>query len=73
MISTEDAPFTFDFGNYYKILPNIGDWASQEDFTRGGKIVEDGFIYSSDSNSDWMSVDDLRTWIKNNIEHIGRD
>lgn len=72
MISFEDAPFTFDFGSYYKILPSIGDWASQADFEKGGEIVEEGFIYSSESNSQWMKVNELREWINNNLDDIGK-
>ena len=72
MISIEDAPFTFDFGSYYKILPNIGDWACQTDFEKGGKIVKKDFVYSSELNTEWMTVDELREWISNNLKSIGK-
>ena len=34
--------------------------------------VNDNFIYSSDNNKEWMSVDQLKGWIGANINKIGK-
>lgn len=72
MIGPEDAPFTYEYGGYYKILPAIYDWAKSEDRIKNGKRVPDDFIYASDSNSQWMSQDDLKEWIRANSDNIGK-
>ena len=66
MISPEDAITTFDFGAYFKILPTFQHWSSDRDPSQGGQPVGIDFSYSSDANSEWMSVDDLRAWISVN-------
>ena len=63
MIGAEDSPYTYEFDDYYKIIPQILDWYDYDKSTKGGKLVKDGFIYSSDTNDDWMSVESLRGWI----------
>ncbi|MAS82671.1 MAG: UDP-N-acetylglucosamine 4,6-dehydratase (inverting) [Legionellales bacterium] len=72
MISSEDAPHTYEFESYYKILPNIGEWASHDEFRKDGKLVPKDFTYSSDSNTEWMTVAELRSWIESNRANIGK-
>ena len=71
MISAEDSYYTYEYDQFFKILPNINGWGESSARIKDGRKVEDGFVYSSDSNTDWMSGDDLRIWIKNNEEKIG--
>ena len=72
MISLEDAAYTYEFDSYYKIIPSIGDWAKKSDFIEGGKLVPEGFVYSSNTNAEWMSVAELRTWMDSNTDKIGQ-
>lgn len=72
MIGAEDAPHTYEYDSYYKILPAIHNWSVDPQRINGGKKVQADFIYSSDNNQDWMSVDDLRAWIDKNNEKIGK-
>ena len=64
MIGSEDAPHTYEFKDYYKILPAIHNWSSDPIRINGGKKVPDDFSYTSDSNHDWMSIDKLKSWIE---------
>ena len=66
MIGLEDALHTYEYDDYYKILPAIYNWSSDPAHNKGGKKVNDNFIYSSDTNNEQMSVDKLRKWINNN-------
>ncbi len=66
MIGFEDAPNTFEYDSYYKILPTIHQWSEDPLRIKDGKRVPDGFIYSSDTNSEWMEVNRLQEWIKKN-------
>jgi UDP-N-acetylglucosamine 4,6-dehydratase (inverting) len=72
MIGLEDAPHTFEYDSYYKILPAIYDWSSDPLRIKDGKSVPNDFTYSSDNNTEWMSVDDLKLWIENNRHKIGQ-
>jgi len=72
MISAEDAFYTYEYSDYYKILPNINDWGHCKDRIKDGVKVPDGFVYSSDNNTDWMSNDELNDWIVKNESKIGK-
>ena len=67
MIGREDAPFTFEYDEHFKILPMINNWFNSKDRIKNGKKVALDFEYSSNANNDWMSVDILRKWIKKNL------
>ncbi len=64
MIGVEDAPYTFEYEDHYKILPAIYNWSSDPARINGGKKVNDDFMYVSNNNSDWMTIDQLRSWIQ---------
>ena len=71
MIGPEDAPHTYEYAEHYKILPAIHDWSHDPARIKGGKLVAPDFTYCSDNNTEWMRVDTLRAWIKQNREKIG--
>jgi UDP-N-acetylglucosamine 4,6-dehydratase len=66
MIGFEDAPNTYEYDAYYKILPTIHNWSKDPARIKDGKKVAEGFIYSSDTNTEWMEVSELANWIKEN-------
>ena len=72
MISSEDSYYTYEYNDYYKILPCINNWSSDENRINNGKLVPEGFTYSSDNNSEWMSIEELTTWIDSNRNKIGK-
>jgi FlaA1/EpsC-like NDP-sugar epimerase len=71
MISAEDATYTYEYPDHFKILPTINSWGSDQKRIKDGVKVKEGFIYASDSNSEWMSDGDLQGWIEVNKEKIG--
>jgi UDP-N-acetylglucosamine 4,6-dehydratase/5-epimerase len=71
MISSEDAYYTYEYPDYYKILPSINEWFSDPERIGDGIKVNPDFIYCSDSNKEWMEVADLEKWIKKNYHKIG--
>ena len=64
MIGIEDSPFTYEFKDYYKILPSINNWSKDPKRINSGKLVSDGFVYSSETNPEKMSIASLQRWIK---------
>lgn len=71
MIGVEDAPHTFEYKDYFKILPAIHQWSIDKDRIKQGKKVSEGFTYSSDTNTEWMKVEELRAWVDQNKDKIG--
>lgn len=71
MIGAEDSYYTYEYPEHFKILPAIHDWSADAARIKDGKKVPEGFVYSSDNNTEWMSQDDLQAWIDANREKIG--
>lgn len=70
MITVTDALNTIDIGKYYAILPSVSFKHNREDYIRhhGGKLVPDGFHYSSDKNEEWETVESMREKIKEYVD-----
>ncbi len=69
MITTSDSFNTIDLGKYYAILQSDGTTEGQYkdnkiEFSR----VEQGFSYNSGSNIEFMSIDEIRKQIRENID-----
>jgi UDP-N-acetylglucosamine 4,6-dehydratase (inverting) len=67
MIGVEDAPNTYEYEGFYKILPTINLWDRGADMVKGGKPVADDFVYTSAGNSQWMTIPELHTWLQKNL------
>ena len=72
MIGPEDAPNTYEYAEYYKILPAIHSWSKDPERINDGTLVAQDFTYCSDNNHDWMSIASLQAWIEQNRDHIGK-
>ncbi|WP_440633360.1 UDP-N-acetylglucosamine 4,6-dehydratase (inverting) [Candidatus Pelagibacter sp. HIMB1485] len=72
MISIEDSYSTYEYLNYYKILPQINDWGKDKLRIKNGKKVPEGFVYSSENNSEWVTKDELKKWLSLNKNYIGQ-
>ena len=72
MIGVEDSYYTYEYDNYYKILPSIHNWSEDPLRINNGKKVAEGFNYSSNTNTEWMNVENLEKWIKDNKAKIGK-
>jgi len=72
MIGLEDAPHTYEYEGYFKILPAIHNWSQDATRINEGQSVHPDFTYSSDNNLEWMSIETLSTWIAQNRDKIGK-
>ena len=72
MIGFEDSQYTYEYDDYFKILPAINNWSEDTNRIGNGKKVAEGFTYSSDSNNDWMKSSELEKWLDINKEKIGK-
>ncbi len=71
MISAEDAYHTYEYHDHFKILPAIHSWSTDPKRIKDGVKVSEDFVYSSDKNTEWMSIDTLKQWIEQNQYKIG--
>jgi len=72
MVPEDDARNTLEFSDHYAILPVTQEWTESDVYSnrQGGKSCPDGFSYSSDANTQWLSVQELRTMLDNGLlEH----
>lgn len=69
MIAETDSLNTVEFNNYYVIIPSTPRF-KPEDITKkfNGQMVRPGFKYSSDTNKDWLTVDQIRSLIKKHVD-----
>ena len=72
MIGHADAQYTLEYEGHYKILPSINSWNLDPKRIGDGAKVDENFIYSSDTNLDWMDVKTLQEWTKKNLKKIGK-
>lgn len=71
MISPEDAYYTYEYPEHFKILPQICEFGTIEKMIKGGKRVPEGFSYTSDNNTEWMTILQLQDWIEKNRAKVG--
>ena len=72
MIGYEDSFTTFEYKDYFKILPQLNNWGKDKKRIKLGKKVKDGFIYNSNDNRDWMTKTYFKNWIRANYKFIGK-
>jgi UDP-N-acetylglucosamine 4,6-dehydratase len=64
MIGAEDAMHTIEHERHYTILPALHGWSADPRRHNGGVRVPDGFTYASDTNPEWMSIEQLQAWLR---------
>lgn len=69
MITISDSYTTVDLGQYYAILPTQGRYTIDEYCAKTGATgVKTGFSYNSGSNDRFLTVEELRTLIRQHVD-----
>ena len=69
MISDSDSFYTWDLGTYYCVLPSHTRWDLKEWVEKNNaKSVPRGFKYNSGENTEWDTVEGLRSKIKQHVD-----
>ena len=63
MVTSEDSPRTYEYDNHYIIYPQMV-WSESRKVKPAGRLVPEGFSYSSGNNSEWLSVEQIRELLK---------
>lgn len=71
MITDTDSLNTIELGDYYAILPSVSFSYTMDDYLthHNATRVAQGFRYSSQNNTQWESVENLRKLIKEHVDH----
>ena len=56
--------------NILKFFLPLYFWGSSSERIKNGELVADNFIYDSETNADWMSVDELSLWVQSNRDKL---
>lgn len=65
MIPADEARQTLEFNNHYIIQPSFCSWTNEApNYRELGTPCDEGFSYSSDNNSQWLSVEQLRKLVE---------
>lgn len=69
MITPSDSFYTYDLGTYYAILPATHKWSLEEFKKEFNAIkVPIGFSYNSGENTEWETIESLRSLIKKHVD-----
>lgn len=60
MVPVDDARNSLEFDDHYAILPAFHDWNADTYQHNGGRRCRDGFSYGSDTNTWWLTIDEMR-------------
>jgi UDP-N-acetylglucosamine 4,6-dehydratase len=63
LITEEEGRHAIDYDGMFVVLPTYS-WWNQHNYKTGTKLPE-GFIYASNTNDEWLSVEDLKGIIEN--------
>lgn len=69
MITSSDSFTTYDLGKYYVLLPQLPFWDLKKYINHFKAVkVPDGFSYSSGTNTEWLTVEDIRALLKEHVD-----
>lgn len=63
MVTKEDSLYTYEYKEHYIVYPHYNWWGTEK-VIAGGRQVMPGFEYCSGTNSDWLTVDEIKTLLK---------
>ena len=63
MVTVEDSMTTYEYDKHFIVYPQMV-WNNRQKPNMNGKKVPEGFSYSSDNNTEWLSVEEIRELLK---------
>lgn len=67
MVTREDSLHTYEYEKHFIVYPHY-NWWGKEDVIPGGKLVEPEFEYSSGTNTEWLSVNELKEKLRTDLD-----
>ena len=63
MVTVEDSMTTYEYEKHFIVYPQMV-WNNRQKPIMSGKKVPEGFSYSSDNNTEWLTVEEIRELLK---------
>lgn len=63
LVSEDEARHTLDLGDMFVVEP-AGEWWFGHSWRERGRPLPEGFRYASDSNTQWLSLDEIRALVR---------
>lgn len=63
MVTREDSMLAYEYEKHFIVYPHF-EWWQESRVQAGGKLVEPGFEYSSGTNTEWLSVEEIAEKLK---------
>lgn len=63
MITVEDSMTTYEYDKHFIVYPQV-IWNEKQKINLQGKKMAEGFSYSSDNNTNWLTVEQIRELIQ---------
>jgi len=63
MVTVEDSMTTYEYDKHFIVYPQMV-WNNRQKPNMSGKKVLEGFSYSSDNNTEWLTVEEIRELLK---------
>lgn len=63
MVTVEDSSTTYEYDKHFIVYPQV-TWNDKQKINTSGKKVAEGFSYSSDNNTEWLNVEEIRELLK---------
>lgn len=63
MVTREDSISTYEYEKHFIVYPHM-EWWNPDKIREGGKQISPGFEYSSETNTEWLAVNDLVELLK---------
>ncbi len=63
MVTIEDSMTTYEYDKHFIVYPQMV-WNNRQKPNMSGKKVPEGFSYSSDNNTEWLTVEEIRELLK---------
>jgi len=63
MVTVEDSFTTYEYDKHFIVYPQT-KFNERQMFEPTGKLVPEGFSYSSGNNTEWLSVEQIKELLK---------
>ena len=63
LLSDSDSRNAIEYSNFFIVKPEFKWWSTNKELDEKGAPVPEGFSYSSDNNSDWLTEEELTKMI----------
>lgn len=67
MVTREDSLHTYEYEKHFIVYPHY-NWWGEKDIIPGGKLVTPGFEYSSGTNTEWLTVEELKEKLATDLD-----